>query len=618
MKARRRGLSTFVIILILLLVVGIFGALVVLGPEIGITFDDVINGGLNGNTTSSQPTADSTATSDRVTTEAEFALTRTAVMERSTQAAGSVTRTSVAMVPTQTSTPTSTATVTIPATRTPPPPPAFVCDGALPAQLRPGDTGRVTLEGTANRMRSGPTLGASIVTTIPPGGEFFVLDGPVCAERYVWYQVNYQGQIGWTAESSDAIYWLEPIFATISGEEPDDEFPPGPSGETSPTPRLPDLPPTDETVTEPETITPTTAIIEVTPEPEEIAMLPVRVVDAAGGLLGDGTLRVFHADRVTHPETTRIELDLSFDNRYITPTPFGSVVTIVPVTPITPTPGPGAPEPTPRIPRETLIGVLIRERMGASLICLETRFEGCDGEIEPTTARPIGLNGARWTWIISPREDARGWQDLRVVIWTPQFVNNAPTASTIWEYPFRIEVLPERDDMSGLLAGLAGSGILGAGLLGGLIVSRRRRKRKPSVFISYRRRATWAVARTIHDHLTRMGAQVFIDVDDINEGRFEEIIKENIRQRDYFLLVLAPDTLESEWVVRETLYAIEHDKRMIPVLVNGFELTPEALPDGLKDITRHNAVTLTPEFFQAGLVRLAQFLGLTTPKKVGK
>jgi hypothetical protein len=99
-------------------------------------------------------------------------------------------------------------------------------------------------------------------------------------------------------------------------------------------------------------------------------------------------------------------------------------------------------------------------------------------------------------------------------------------------------------------------------------------------------------------------------VDDINEGRFEEIIKHNIRDREYFVLVLAPGSLDSEWVIKEAAYALGLDKKIIPVLTNGFDLYARELPDALKGIKGHNAITLTPEFFNAAIDRLAQFVGL--------
>jgi hypothetical protein len=50
--------------------------------------------------------------------------------------------------------------------------------------------------------------------------------------------------------------------------------------------------------------------------------------------------------------------------------------------------------------------------------------------------------------------------------------------------------------------------------------------------------------------------------------------------------------------------------RILPVLVDGFNLYDADLPPELRVIESHNAVTLTPEFFKAGMDRLAQFMGV--------
>lgn len=38
-----------------------------------------------------------------------------------------------------------------------------------------------------------------------------MLAGPECSGGFAWWQVRYGGQIGWTAEGGDGVYWLEPV-----------------------------------------------------------------------------------------------------------------------------------------------------------------------------------------------------------------------------------------------------------------------------------------------------------------------------------------------------------------------------------------------------------------------
>jgi hypothetical protein len=84
------------------------------------------------------------------------------------------------------------------------------CPGALPSRLVVGGEA-VVIPGLANNVRQNPGLSAAKIGQIPAGGRFRVLDGPVCANGYAWWKVDYNGIIGWTAESGDGAYWLEMI-----------------------------------------------------------------------------------------------------------------------------------------------------------------------------------------------------------------------------------------------------------------------------------------------------------------------------------------------------------------------------------------------------------------------
>jgi hypothetical protein len=51
-----------------------------------------------------------------------------------------------------------------------------------------------------------------VIGEIPGGASFTIVGGPQCgAEGWLWWQVNYNGTIGWTAEGDTTTYWLEPI-----------------------------------------------------------------------------------------------------------------------------------------------------------------------------------------------------------------------------------------------------------------------------------------------------------------------------------------------------------------------------------------------------------------------
>lgn len=83
------------------------------------------------------------------------------------------------------------------------------CPGFLPSRLAPGGYGRVT-PGLSNNIRAQAGLNALWIGRIPAGAIFYVVSGPVCASNTAWYQINYSGITGWTAEGQSSTYWVEP------------------------------------------------------------------------------------------------------------------------------------------------------------------------------------------------------------------------------------------------------------------------------------------------------------------------------------------------------------------------------------------------------------------------
>ena len=86
----------------------------------------------------------------------------------------------------------------------------YTCAGAPAPRLIVGGQGRVT-PGVPNKMRAAPATSAAEVGSIPGEAVFTVVDGPRCADGFTWWQVNYQGTIGWTASGDSSEYWVEPV-----------------------------------------------------------------------------------------------------------------------------------------------------------------------------------------------------------------------------------------------------------------------------------------------------------------------------------------------------------------------------------------------------------------------
>lgn len=84
------------------------------------------------------------------------------------------------------------------------------CQGAPPPRLEIGSLGRVT-PGAPNRLRSQPSTSGGILGQMPAGSIFNVVGGFSCGEGYTWWQVNFNGIVGWTVEGTGSTYYLEPV-----------------------------------------------------------------------------------------------------------------------------------------------------------------------------------------------------------------------------------------------------------------------------------------------------------------------------------------------------------------------------------------------------------------------
>ncbi|MCC6896004.1 MAG: hypothetical protein IT321_24495 [Anaerolineae bacterium] len=84
--------------------------------------------------------------------------------------------------------------------------------GDLPTRLKPGMWAKTVAGFTINR-RAEPDLQSARTGQIPNGDILRVADGPRCADGYVWWLLNYDSMMGWTAEgdAQSGDYWLEGV-----------------------------------------------------------------------------------------------------------------------------------------------------------------------------------------------------------------------------------------------------------------------------------------------------------------------------------------------------------------------------------------------------------------------
>ena len=102
--------------------------------------------------------------------------------------------------------PTGSVTVTLEST-------AAVCEGAPPTRLNTGLFAYVNPEPPLpNNLRSAAGENNEIMGYIEPGQAMKILEGPECADGWLWWKVQplETDLTGWTAEGDAQNYWLIP------------------------------------------------------------------------------------------------------------------------------------------------------------------------------------------------------------------------------------------------------------------------------------------------------------------------------------------------------------------------------------------------------------------------
>jgi len=132
------------------------------------------------------------------------------------------------------------------------------------------------------------------------------------------------------------------------------------------------------------------------------------------------------------------------------------------------------------------------------------------------------------------------------------------------------------------------------------------------IFISYRRSCSWELSRLIYQRLIDQGFSVFIDLEEIRGGNFDEKLTKNIETCEYFLPILSQGTLNPErisnkddWVRKEIELALALNKRIIPIISEGFTFpTEDEIPDSLRPLSKKSGVRIPHDYFDAALEKL--------------
>lgn len=140
------------------------------------------------------------------------------------------------------------------------------------------------------------------------------------------------------------------------------------------------------------------------------------------------------------------------------------------------------------------------------------------------------------------------------------------------------------------------------------------------IFISYRRDGSDAHARIIYDKLKNLGYRVFLDFESLFSGGFRKNVINAIRGCNDFIVLIPNGGLdrcnsdENDLFREEIKTALESDKNVIPVFVNGFKMPNYSdLPEDIAPITECNGIDCSMEYFDAVFEKICRNL-FSTPQ----
>ena len=136
--------------------------------------------------------------------------------------------------------------------------------------------------------------------------------------------------------------------------------------------------------------------------------------------------------------------------------------------------------------------------------------------------------------------------------------------------------------------------------------------KKYQIFISYRRDGGADLAGRISDRLTALGYSVFLDVESMRSGKFNDQLYRAIEACNDFLLILPPNGLDrctnpEDWVRLEIAHALKCNRNIVPILARGFAF-PETLPGDIDDIRHMDGIRASIDYFDAVMDKIESHL----------
>lgn len=120
---------------------------------------------------------------------------------------------------------------------------------------------------------------------------------------------------------------------------------------------------------------------------------------------------------------------------------------------------------------------------------------------------------------------------------------------------------------------------------------------KYDIFISYRREGGFNMADSIYQRLINAGYSAFLDIEQLNSGKFNTKLLSVIEQCKDFILILPPGALDrcvndDDWVRQEIEHALKCGKNIVPIMLRGFEWPSlNNLPESLMELPNFNGIS---------------------------
>ncbi|XP_042298369.1 NAD(+) hydrolase SARM1 [Sceloporus undulatus] len=136
------------------------------------------------------------------------------------------------------------------------------------------------------------------------------------------------------------------------------------------------------------------------------------------------------------------------------------------------------------------------------------------------------------------------------------------------------------------------------------------------VFISYRRSTGSQLASLLKVHLQLHGFSVFLDVEKLEAGKFEDKLTQSVMSARNFVLVLSRNALDrcmgdiesKDWVHKEIATALNCGKNIIPITDHFEWPDPKQVPEDMRAVLKFNGIKWSHEYQEATIEKLIRFL----------